>query len=64
MTIIIYLTIGSRSNFCISFRRPFSLGLLSNRYLVMTRTGWQNLSNESKWLEHSIRPLDGAQIFA
>jgi hypothetical protein len=41
-------TVGWRSNFCTSFRRPFSLGFLCNCYSVRRRYGRPDLSNESK----------------
>ena len=41
-------TVGSRLNFYTSFRRPFSLWLLCNRYSVKMRSGRLDLCNVSK----------------
>jgi hypothetical protein len=41
-------TVGSRLNFYTSFRRPFSLVLLWNRYSMTRRSGRPDLSHSSK----------------
>jgi len=42
-------TVGSRLNFYMIFREPFSFGLLWNRNTLTRRSGQPDLSNESKW---------------
>jgi len=42
-------TVGSRINFCMSFDKTFSLGLLWKRYSEKRRSGWPEMTNSSKW---------------
>jgi hypothetical protein len=64
MAIKFYPTIGSRSNFCTSFRRPFSLGLIWNPNSMTRKSGQPDLSKGSKLQKFSIQSLDRTQSFA